>query len=440
MPVILLSARAGEEARIEGHASRRQRLPGQAVLRAGTAGAGRRADPARGDPRRAGSARAAARAESSGSAPVALAILRGPDSRLRVRQRTVPRARGASSNSRQTRARRAAGTCQSGCQATARPCTRVAAAVNGQILQVILDSGASTGRRRKRSSSSSISRSWTTTARVDAIAVVAVEVTELTNARREAERANRAKDEFIAMLSHELRNPLSPILTALQLMRVRGVDGAERERTIIERQVGHLVGLVDDLLDVSRITRGKIELKKQHVELADIVSSAVETVSPLLEERRHTLDIRVPPEGCSIHADQDRIAQVVSNLLTNAAKYTEPSGLIEVTAARDAASVVIAVRDSGIGIEPEMQSRVFDVFTQATPGVGSLSRRPGSGPGDREKPGHAARRHGGGVQRRTRPGQHLHRAAALCSDAARRASAMRPPRRSRRDRQGLVAF
>ncbi len=202
--------------------------------------------------------------------------------------------------------------------------------------------------------------------RVDAIAVVAVEVTELTNARRQAERANRAKDEFIAMLSHELRNPLSPILTALQLMRVRGVDAAERERTIIERQVGHLVSLVDDLLDVSRITRGKIELKKQHVELADIVSSAVETVSPLLEERRHTLDIRVPPEGCSIHADQDRIAQVVSNLLTNAAKYTEPSGSIEVTAARDAESIVITVRDSGIGIEPEMQLRVFEVFTQAT--------------------------------------------------------------------------
>ena len=121
---------------------------------------------------------------------------------------------------------------------------------------------------------------------------MAIEVTELANARRDAESANRAKDEFIAMLSHELRNPLSPILTALQLMKLRGIDAAERERTIIERQVGHLVGLVDDLLDVSRITRGKIELKKEHVELADIVATAVETVSPLLEERQH--DARYP--------------------------------------------------------------------------------------------------------------------------------------------------
>ena len=128
----------------------------------------------------------------------------------------------------------------------------------------------------------------------DGIVVVATDVTELANARRDAESANRAKDEFIAMLSHELRNPLSPILTALQLMKLRGIDAAERERTIIERQVGHLVGLVDDLLDVSRITRGKIDLKKEYVELADVVANAVETASPLLEERQHHLDIRVP--------------------------------------------------------------------------------------------------------------------------------------------------
>ena len=139
------------------------------------------------------------------------------------------------------------------------------------------------------------------------IVVVATDVTELANARRDAESANRAKDEFIAMLSHELRNPLSPILTALQLMKLRGIDAAERERTIIERQVGHLVGLVDDLLDVSRITRGKIELKKEHVELADIVANAVETASPLLEERQHHLDIRVPRRGCSIHGDKERL-------------------------------------------------------------------------------------------------------------------------------------
>ena len=197
------------------------------------------------------------------------------------------------------------------------------------------------------------------------IIIVATEVTELANARRDAETANRAKDEFIAMLSHELRNPLSPILTALQLMKLRGIDGAERERTIIERQVGHLVGLVDDLLDVSRITRGKVELKKEHVELADVVANAVETASPLLEERRHNLDIRVPRRGCSIHADRERLAQVVANLLTNAAKYTEPRGSIEISAGHEGDAVVISVRDSGIGIDPAMQASVFDVFTQA---------------------------------------------------------------------------
>ena len=197
------------------------------------------------------------------------------------------------------------------------------------------------------------------------IVIVATEVTELANARRDAESANRAKDEFIAMLSHELRNPLSPILTALQLMKLRGIDAAERERTIIERQVGHLVGLVDDLLDVSRITRGKIELKKEHVELADIVATAVETASPLLEERQHDLDIHVPRRGCSVHGDKERLSQVVANLLTNAAKYTEPRGAIDIRADREADSVVISVRDTGIGIEPEMQASVFDFFTQA---------------------------------------------------------------------------
>ena len=197
------------------------------------------------------------------------------------------------------------------------------------------------------------------------IIIVATDVTELANARRDAESANRAKDEFIAMLSHELRNPLSPILTALQLMKLRGIDAAERERTIIERQVGHLVGLVDDLLDVSRITRGKVELKKGHVELAGVVANAVETASPLLEERQHHLEIRVPRRGCSIHGDQERLAQVVANLLTNAAKYTEPKGSIEINASREGDWVVISVRDTGIGIDPAMQASVFDVFTQA---------------------------------------------------------------------------
>ena len=202
--------------------------------------------------------------------------------------------------------------------------------------------------------------------RVDAIAVVAIEVTELANAQRQADSANRAKDEFIAMLSHELRNPLSPILTALQLMRMRGIDEALRERAIIERQVGHLVGLVDDLLDVSRITKGKIELKRTQVELAEVVVTAVETASPLLEARHHHLRIDVPRRGLSIDADRGRISQVVANLLTNAAKYTETNGSIEIVGSREGDTVVLEVRDNGSGIDPELQPAVFDLFTQAS--------------------------------------------------------------------------
>jgi signal transduction histidine kinase/ActR/RegA family two-component response regulator len=201
--------------------------------------------------------------------------------------------------------------------------------------------------------------------KVDAIAVVAVDVTDLANARRNAESADRAKDEFIAMLGHELRNPLSPILTALQLMRLRGITGADHERSIIERQVNHLVGLVDDLLDVSRITKGKVDLRKEHLELAEVVGHAIETASPLLEERRHHLDVNVPRLGCAIHGDRKRLSQVLANLLTNAAKYTDPGGSIQVTARREGGAVLISVRDDGSGIEPEMQARIFDMFTQA---------------------------------------------------------------------------
>jgi len=201
--------------------------------------------------------------------------------------------------------------------------------------------------------------------RAEGIAVVATEVTGLAGARREAESANRAKDEFIAMLSHEMRNPLAPILTALQLMKLRGTDGAERERTIIERQVKHLVGLVDDLLDVSRITTGKVDLDKAPVELGDVIATAVETTSPLLEQRRHTLDIHVARRGLSVDADPGRLAQVVTNLLTNAAKYTEPDGHIRVAAERAGDSVVLTVQDTGIGIEADLLPKVFDLFTQA---------------------------------------------------------------------------
>ncbi|HET9624795.1 MAG TPA: ATP-binding protein [Kofleriaceae bacterium] len=183
--------------------------------------------------------------------------------------------------------------------------------------------------------------------------------------RAQAESANRAKDEFLAMLGHELRNPLAPILTALNLMRLRGNDAVEKERTVIERQAQHLVHLVDDLLDVSRITRGKIELKRVRVELAEVVARAIEMASPLIEQRRHELVVEVAPRGLALDADPARLAQVVANLLTNAAKYTEPGGRITVTGARrDPGDIALVVRDTGIGIAPEMLPHVFDLFVQ----------------------------------------------------------------------------
>jgi signal transduction histidine kinase len=186
----------------------------------------------------------------------------------------------------------------------------------------------------------------------------------IARARREAEAANRTKDEFLAMLGHELRNPLAPILTALQLMHLRGETTAERERTVIDRQVRHLVRLVDDLLDVSRIARGKIELRRQPVEIAEVVASAIEATSPLLEERRHELNVDVPRAGLAVDGDLTRLRQVVCNLLTNAAKYTEPRGRITIAAARAGGAVELRVTDTGIGLAPEMLPSLFEMFSQ----------------------------------------------------------------------------
>ena len=179
-----------------------------------------------------------------------------------------------------------------------------------------------------------------------------------------ARAANRAKDEFLAMLGHELRNPLAPIVTALHLMKLRAGPSTERERTVIERQVAHLTRLVDDLLDVSRIARGKVELKRELVEVADVVARAVEIASPLLEQQAHTLELDVPREGLAVHGDAARLVQVLTNLLTNAGKYTPPGGRVTVSAAADGDHVVLTVRDTGIGIQPDVLPYVFDLFVQ----------------------------------------------------------------------------
>ncbi len=185
-------------------------------------------------------------------------------------------------------------------------------------------------------------------------------------ARREAEAANRSKDEFLAMLGHELRNPLAPILTALQLMQLRKGESTERERTIIERQVYHLTRLVDDLLDISRITRGNIRLKREDVELSTVVAKAIEMASPLIEERMHYLSVSLPSTGLMVNGDSARLVQAVSNLLTNAAKYTEPRGRIWVTGGRRGNQVELRVRDNGIGMSADLTGHVFDLFYQGT--------------------------------------------------------------------------
>jgi signal transduction histidine kinase len=184
---------------------------------------------------------------------------------------------------------------------------------------------------------------------------------ELRQQNQKLAAALRAKDEFLAMLGHELRNPLAPILTALELERARGADS--RGHAIIGRQVRHLMRLVDDLLDVSRMVSGKVELRKRRVELAEVVARGIELCSPLLEQRRHALEVQVP-RAVVVDVDPDRIAQVVSNLVTNAAKYSEPGSTIIVAASSSGATVRLSVRDQGVGIPPEMIDSVFDAFVQ----------------------------------------------------------------------------
>ncbi|MBA3396761.1 MAG: response regulator [Deltaproteobacteria bacterium] len=185
-------------------------------------------------------------------------------------------------------------------------------------------------------------------------------------ARAEAERANRVKDEFLAMLGHELRNPLAPIFTALELIELRGQVQSGRELQVIRRQVDHLSRLVDDLLDVSRITGGKVVLRQTAIRIQDVLDRAAEIASPLLDTRQQRLVVQLEPD-LMVYADAHRLTQVISNLLTNAAKFSPHEGEIVARARRDAADVVIEVRDTGIGIAPDMLERVFDMFVQAHP-------------------------------------------------------------------------
>jgi signal transduction histidine kinase len=180
------------------------------------------------------------------------------------------------------------------------------------------------------------------------------------------QEADRRKDEFLAILAHELRNPLAPIRTAVQLLRKRDLAEAQntRAREVIERQVQHLVCLIDDLLDVSRITRGMITLQRERVLIDAVVARAVETARPLIDARKHELMLDLPEELLSVEGDPTRLVQIVGNILHNAAKFMDPGGRIVLSVTREDSYAAISVRDFGLGIQPELVSKIFDLFSQ----------------------------------------------------------------------------
>ncbi|MEO8450396.1 MAG: PAS domain S-box protein [Gemmatimonadota bacterium] len=200
--------------------------------------------------------------------------------------------------------------------------------------------------------------------------------TALRNAELELREADRRKDEFLATLAHELRNPLAPIRNGLQVMKLAANNGAaiEQARAMMERQVTQLVRLVDDLLDISRISRGKIELRRQRVDLAGVLRSAVETSRPLIEAGGHNLSITVSPRPISVDADHTRLAQVFANLLNNAAKYTKPGGRIALAVSRAGDEATVTVQDTGVGIPAHIVPKLFAMFMQVDP---SLERSQG---------------------------------------------------------------
>ncbi|WP_193789098.1 hybrid sensor histidine kinase/response regulator, partial [Zavarzinella formosa] len=191
------------------------------------------------------------------------------------------------------------------------------------------------------------------------------DVTARIHAEAALKDADRKKDDFIALLAHELRNPLAPIRNGLQVIRLAS-DTASRERAqaMMDRQLTHMVRMIDDLLDVSRIGRSKMVLRRTRVALKDVVNSAVETARPVIDEAGHELHLSLPPEPVFLDADLTRLSQVVSNLLTNSAKYTERGGRVWLTAEPRDGSVAVTVRDTGIGIPAEALPNIFDMFSQ----------------------------------------------------------------------------
>jgi PAS domain S-box-containing protein len=193
-----------------------------------------------------------------------------------------------------------------------------------------------------------------------------IDITDRKHAEEALKEADRRKDEFLATLAHELRNPLAPIRNALQILRLKVPPTSELEwaQNIIDQQIQQMIRLIDDLLDVSRITRDKLDLRKETVELAKVVESAIETSRPLIEQNRHQLTVSLPSEPVCVEADEIRLAQVFSNLLNNAAKYTDQGGRIWLDARQQGNEVFVSVRDTGIGIPADKLTHVFEMFAQ----------------------------------------------------------------------------
>jgi PAS domain S-box-containing protein len=199
------------------------------------------------------------------------------------------------------------------------------------------------------------------------------DITDSKRAEAELREADRRKDEFLAILAHELRNPLAPIRTAVGILRAPGVADAvaQRARDIIDRQVAQMARLVDDLLDVSRLSRGHLSLQRRPVRVEEVLELAIETARPLIEAQRHRLDVHGPPRPILLDADLARLAQVFANLLNNAARYTPPGGLLTVRVAEDAAGVAVEVEDTGVGIAAEHVEQIFELFARGDPSRGS---------------------------------------------------------------------
>jgi signal transduction histidine kinase len=199
-----------------------------------------------------------------------------------------------------------------------------------------------------------------------------IHAAELERLNRRLAEDDRRKDEFIAVLGHELRNPLAPLVSGLELLDAASNDTVGRARTVMRRQVDHLIRLVDDLLDMSRVTRGKIELRRSHVRAGDVVDQALSLATPLLEEKGHSLVTERSGDELRVDGDEVRLTQVVANLINNAARYTEPGGTISLSCEARDGGVSFTVKDNGRGISQDLLPRVFDLFVQEREGGGGL--------------------------------------------------------------------